>query len=130
MLPPDDEQIGFQMASACATRASIADLKLYDCEEALQVDPAAGKWIQLAKTAAMGPRTTIQEDSPELPKTGDSHAEEGREALEGLYSYGCTSLEESRISGRSGRAGGQVSAAQTRPCPAGTVSKGHRIVPA
>jgi hypothetical protein len=91
-------------------------LKLHNYEEALKVDPAVGKWIQVAQTAAMGSHPGILEDDSELPKTCDPHAEEGGEALEWMYAAGRTSLEESRISGRSGIAGiagGQVAKAQT-----------------
>jgi hypothetical protein len=39
------------------------------------------------------------------------------------------SLHESKITGGSGRAGGQVSAAGVRPGPAGIVSKDPLVVP-
>jgi hypothetical protein len=38
------------------------------------------------------------------------HAEEGEEVLKGMYAHGHILIEESKISGRSGRAGGEVSA--------------------
>jgi hypothetical protein len=48
----------------------------------------------------------ILEDGPELPKVPGSHAEEGGEALEGMYTDGCTSIEESWIVVNSGRVEG------------------------
>jgi hypothetical protein len=53
----------------------------------------------------------------------------GDEVLEGMYAQGRTTIEESRIGGRSGRAGGQGLAAETRSGPAGIVSKDPRVVP-
>jgi hypothetical protein len=42
----------------------------------------------------------------ELLAVSGPHADEGGEILEGMYAQGCTSNEDSLISGRSGRAGG------------------------
>jgi hypothetical protein len=68
-------------------------------------------------------------DGSELPKVPRRHAEEGGEVLEGMYSNGCMSMEESKISGQSGRARGHVSAAVVGSGPAGIVSKDPRIMP-
>jgi hypothetical protein len=43
MIPPDYEQIGAVTAQVCAARSVCADLKLYNYEEALEVDAAVGK---------------------------------------------------------------------------------------
>jgi hypothetical protein len=71
----------------------------------------------------------ILEDGLELLKSSGPHAEEGGEVLEGMYAQGCTTIEESRVRGRSGRAGGQVSTAEIRSGPAGIVSEDPRIGP-
>jgi hypothetical protein len=62
--------------------------------------------IQLAQIAALGSHPYILEDGPELPKTSESHADPGGEVLEGMYTEGCISIEEARIRGSSGGAGG------------------------
>jgi hypothetical protein len=129
MLPPDDEQIGAALADKCAVLASHAGLKLFNYEEALEVELNVGKWIHLAQTAALGSHPATLEDRPEIPKVSGPHVEEGREVRWGMYADGCTSLEQSKISARSGRAGGRVLAAETRSGPAGIVSKDPRIVP-
>jgi hypothetical protein len=46
-----------------------------------------------------------------------THAEEGRQVLEGMYANDCTSIEESRIAGGSGKAGSQISEAGVRSRP-------------
>jgi hypothetical protein len=66
-----------------------------------------------AQNAALGVHTCILEDGPK----------EGGEVLEGMYTQGWTTIEESRIRGRSGMADSQVSAAEMRSGPAGIVSK-------
>jgi hypothetical protein len=135
ILPPDYEQTGEATAEMCAVRASRARLKLFDYEEALQVDPSVDKLIQLAQIAARGSNPYVLEDGPELLKVPGQHAEVGGEVLEGMCADRCTNVEESRISGRSGmagmagRAGGQVSAARVRSGPAGIISKDPRIGP-
>jgi hypothetical protein len=106
MLPPGDEQIGASVAELCAVRASHADLKLFNYEKAIQVDPVVGKWTRLAQRAAAGSHPYVIEDGPELPKIPGPHTDEGGEVLEGMYTDGCTSLRDTRII--SGRAGGQV----------------------
>jgi hypothetical protein len=97
-------------------------------EEALTTDPVVASWIQSAQNAALGAHMYILDDGPELPKGFGPYAEEGGEVLEGMYAQGCTRIEEAKTQGRSGRAGGQVSAAETRSGPAGIVSKDPRIV--
>jgi hypothetical protein len=47
----------------------------------------------------------ILKDGPELPKVPGAHAEEGGEVLEGMYTEGCKSPEESKIRGGSGITG-------------------------
>jgi hypothetical protein len=89
MLPPDYEQLGASVSQSCDIRASRAAFKLYNYEEALQVDAKVGKWIQLPQTAALGSHPYVPEDGP--------HAEGGGEVLEGMYAEGCTSLRDARI---------------------------------
>jgi hypothetical protein len=105
------------------------DFNVFSHEEALGTDPIVASWIQFAQNAAVGAHTCILDDGPEIPKSLGPHTEEGGEALEGMYAQGCTTIEDSRIRGRSGRAGGQVLAAETRSDPAGIVSKDLLIVP-
>jgi hypothetical protein len=81
-LPEEYEQIGAVTASSCAARASHTELRLYNYEEALQVDPVVGKWIQLA-------HPHIPEDGSEFPKSGDPQAEKGGDVLDGMYDEGC-----------------------------------------
>jgi hypothetical protein len=95
----------------------------------LATDPIVAKWILFAQNAALDSNTYIFEDGPELSKSSRPHGDEGGEVLEGMYRQGCTTIEESRIRGQPGRAGGQVSASETRSGPAGIVSKDPRIVP-
>jgi hypothetical protein len=45
------------------------------------------------------------------PESFGSHAEDGGDVLEGMFAQGWMTIEDSRIRGRSGRAGGQVSGA-------------------
>jgi hypothetical protein len=56
-----------------------------------------------------------------LPKRSGPHARVGGDILEGIYVQGCITIEESKISGRSGMAGGHVLAAGGRSDPAGIV---------
>jgi hypothetical protein len=67
-FPPDYEQVGMATASMCATRASNAELRVYDYEEALETDPSVAKWIQLVQLAALASHPYLQEDGPELPR--------------------------------------------------------------
>jgi hypothetical protein len=62
MLPPVYAQAGAVVADVRAVRASRADLKLRNCEEALQIDPVVGKWIQLAQIAAICSHQHVLED--------------------------------------------------------------------
>jgi hypothetical protein len=64
-------------ANMCAARAQYAELRLYSYKGALQSDPMTAKWIQLAQIAALGSDPYILEDGPELPKTGELHADSG-----------------------------------------------------
>jgi hypothetical protein len=82
-LPSDCEQISMAMAGVCAARASHAELRLYNDEEALKVDLSADKLKQLAQVAALGSHAYVLEDGPELPKVSGPHAEEGGEILTG-----------------------------------------------
>jgi hypothetical protein len=104
-------------------------IRLFSHEEARATDQIVAQWGQFTQNAALGAHTYILEDGTELPKSLGPHAEEGGEVLEGMYAQGRTTIEESRIRGRSGRAWGQVSAAETGSGPTGTVSKDPRIVP-
>jgi hypothetical protein len=61
--------------------------------------------MQLAQIAALGSHTYILEDGPELSRVPGSPADEGGAVLEWMYANGCTTIEESRILGQSGRAG-------------------------
>jgi hypothetical protein len=45
MLPRDYEHLGASVAQLCEIRASRTEFKLYNYEEALEVDPMVGKWI-------------------------------------------------------------------------------------
>jgi hypothetical protein len=51
------------------------DLKIYNYEEALKVDPQVGKWIQLAQTAALGSHPYILENIPMFLVVGRCHPE-------------------------------------------------------
>jgi hypothetical protein len=87
----------------CDIRASRAEFKLYNYEEALKVDPLVGKWIQLAQTAALGSNPYILEDEPELSKLTRPHANDGGEVLEGMHAEGRTSLRDARATMRTGQ---------------------------
>jgi hypothetical protein len=50
-------------------------------------------------------RLCIREDGPWLLAVSGPHADEGGEILEGVYAQDCTSIEDSRIRGRSAMAG-------------------------
>jgi hypothetical protein len=141
MLPPYYERGGQSMAETCTVRAAQADLKLFNYEEALQVNPEAGKWLQLSQTAALGckciiimlsalgSRRYVLEDGRELPKAFGPDADEGGEVLVGICADGCTSLRDARImmsTRRSGRARGQVSGSGAESGAAGIVSKPRR----
>jgi hypothetical protein len=76
---------------------------LLSYEEALATDPIGASWISFAQNAALGSHTYILEDGPWLRAVSGPHADEGGEILEGMYAQGCTSIEDSRIHGRSGR---------------------------
>jgi hypothetical protein len=54
------------------------------------------KWTQLAQIEAMRSHPNILEDGPELPKESGPRADVAGEVLEGTYSSGCTSIEDSR----------------------------------
>jgi hypothetical protein len=81
----------------------------------------------LAQNAALDAHILILEDGPELHKVPGAHAEERGEILESMYTQGCSSLRDSKISRRE-RGLGTVSG--TSPDPAGIVSKDPRVVPA
>jgi hypothetical protein len=102
---------------------------LFNSQEALKVASAVAQWISFAQNAALGFHPYILEDGPELPKIPGPHKEEGGEVLEGMYAYSCTSIEESRISGQPGMAGGQVAVSMVRSGPARIVSKDLRTLP-
>jgi hypothetical protein len=89
----------------CAWERNVT-FKIVSHEEALAESPIVASWISFAQNAALGAYTYILEDGPELPKSSGSHAEERGEILEGMYTQGCTMIEESRIRADSGRAGG------------------------
>jgi hypothetical protein len=88
-----------------AWESNIA-LKLMSYEEALATDPIIASWISFAQNAALGSHTYILEDGPRLIAVSGPHADEGGGILEGMHPQGCISIENSRIRGRSGRAGG------------------------
>jgi hypothetical protein len=80
-------------------------------------------WMLLAQNAALGARTFVCEAGQILPKEKGHHAEVGGEVLEGMYTHGCSSIEDARISGGSGMSGGLDIASWSQPGPAGVVSK-------
>jgi hypothetical protein len=80
--------------------------KLMSYEEALATDPIVASWISFAQNAALGSHTYILEDRPWLIAVSGPHADEGGKILEGMYAQGWTNIEDSRIRGRSGMAGG------------------------
>lgn len=86
-LPLDYEQFGMVAASVCADRDSYAELRLYDYEETLQVDPSVAMLIQFARIAAL-------EDDPELSKESGPHADPGGEVLERMYIEGSASIDQ------------------------------------
>jgi hypothetical protein len=51
------------------------------------------------------------------------------EILEGMYAQGRMTIEDSRIRGKSGRAGGLSTVSGTSLDPAGIVSRDSRVVP-
>jgi hypothetical protein len=125
-LIPDD------LAEVCRTIACLVigwernvTFKIFSYEEALKENSIAASWIDFAQNAALGSHTYILEDGPELPKVCGPHAEMGGDVLEATYAQGCTAIEESRTKKKSGRARGQVSAAETRSRPAGIVSNDY-----
>jgi hypothetical protein len=77
------------MAGVSAARASYAEPRLSNYEEALKVDPAVAKWIQFAQIAPLGSYPFILEDGPERPKGHGPHAEDGgkfsRDVCRGLH---------------------------------------------
>jgi hypothetical protein len=92
-------------------------------------EPKVDSWMLLAENAALGAYTVICGDGPVLPKELGQQAEKGGEPLAEWSAQGGGTIEGSKISGGSGRAGGQVSAAGVRSSPAGIVSKDSRTVP-
>jgi hypothetical protein len=83
MLPPEYVFVGRSDAEMCAVRAAQPELKLFNYEEALEVDPEVGKWIQLVQSAAIDSHLYVFEDGPELAKVPGPHADEGGEVVEG-----------------------------------------------
>jgi hypothetical protein len=86
----------------CAARTFHTELRPYNDEEALSVDHSGAKWIQLAQAAALGSDLYILEDGSEFPKVSGAHADPGGGLLEGMYTEGCASIEQSGIHSRSG----------------------------
>jgi hypothetical protein len=84
-------------------------------EEELATDPIVASWISFAQNGALGSHTYILEDRPWLLAVSGPYADEGGEILEGMYAQGCTSIEDSRIRGRSGRAGGLDTGSRVGP---------------
>jgi hypothetical protein len=70
--------------------------------KARQLDPKVDSWILLAENEVTGAHPLICENGPELPKETGPHAEDGGEVPEGMYSMGCTTMEDSKITGRPG----------------------------
>jgi hypothetical protein len=85
--------------------------------------------ISFAKNPALGAHTYILEDVPELPESSGSSTPEGGEVIEVMYAQGCTSIEESRIHGQSGRAEGLDTVSGVRPSPTCNVTRDPRTVP-
>jgi hypothetical protein len=106
LIPYDLARICGDTAVLTSAWESNISLKLMSYEEALATDPIAASWISFAQNAALGSHTYILEDGPRLLAVPGQHADEGGEILEGMYAQGCTSIEDSRIRGRSGREGG------------------------
>jgi hypothetical protein len=57
------------------------------------------------QNAALGAHMYVLEDGLELPESSGPHVEEEGEVFGGMDAHGCTAIEESKIQGRSGRAG-------------------------
>jgi hypothetical protein len=129
LIPDDRAGVRGDIGVLISAWERNVDFKMFSHEEALATDPIIASWILFAQNGALGAHTYILEDGPELPKSSGPGAPEGGEVLEGMSAQGCTTIEESRIHGRSERAGGHVSAAGGRSGPAGIVSNDHRIVP-
>jgi hypothetical protein len=83
---------------------------MFSHDKAPATSPIVPSWILFAQNAAPGAHTYTFEEGPELPMSSGPGASEGGEVPEGIHAQGCTTIEESRIRGQSGRAGGQVSA--------------------
>jgi hypothetical protein len=77
-----------------------------------------------------GWRLLILEDGPWLIVVSGPHADEGGEILEGMYAQGCTSIEDSRIRARSGRAGGlDIGSGVESTCSALAMSTQRQCLP-
>jgi hypothetical protein len=75
----------------CAWERNVA-FKIMSCEEALAESPIVAQWISFAQNTSL--RTGAH---TELPKSSGPRAEKGGESLEGMYTQGCATIEESKI---------------------------------
>jgi hypothetical protein len=106
LIPDDLAGVCGDIAILTSAWKSNTALKLMRSEKALATDPIVASWISFAQNAALGSHTYILEDRPWLLAVSGPHADEGGEIFEGMYAQDCTTIEDSRIRGRSGRAGG------------------------
>jgi hypothetical protein len=53
-LSAELERVGAEISSICGAWAQNIDLKLYNCEEALKINPTVSQWIQFAQDASLG----------------------------------------------------------------------------
>jgi hypothetical protein len=99
-LLPDIERACAEVAGLRSGWGRNVTFALLSREDARQNEPIVNSWMVLAQKAALGAHTLICEDGPVVRKEQSAHAEKGGEILEGRCAHGCTSVQESRISGR------------------------------
>jgi hypothetical protein len=75
-------------------------IKLMSSEEAFTADFIAAQWIYFAQQVGLGAHMYIFEDEPCLAAESGPHADEGGKILSGICALGCTTIEDSRIRGR------------------------------
>jgi hypothetical protein len=91
-LSPEMEGIVGEISALSAEWTRNVRVALLVLEEVYQM---AG--IQPTQNAALGARTLILEDGPELIKAQGPHAEKGGEMSEGMHAQGCSLLESAKI---------------------------------
>jgi hypothetical protein len=106
LIPDDLMEVCGDIAILTSAWESNIALNLMSYEEALATDPIAASWISFAQKAALSSHTYIVEDGPWLMGVSGPRVEEGGEILEGMCGQGCTTIENSRLCGGSGRAEG------------------------